>query len=297
MKYFAVVGLYVLAFFVIAGMVSTTFYFIRFGQVRIPLEGAILRIDGSTTIYPFTRRAADAYTKAHPETGIVVLQSSTGEGIAALLAGDADIADATRLPTDEERARAQAAGNGLVVTPVGRDAVVVATHPSKGAAVEALTVEQLRKIFFTGEITDWSQLSSGLNGPIHVYVRDPFLSGTANLFAEEVTGSGDTPYLKTVRNIHITPLVVPTVAEDPDGIAYSPLEWVDASVHVVRIGQDPASAVAPTPEAIRDGSYPLTRKMYVVTRGASTALTRSFLDFLTGEEGKKILREVGFQLP
>lgn len=256
-------------------------------------KGAVLRICGSTTVFPFAKAAARAYKERYPEVVITVSESSTGCGMEKLFAREIDIADATRLPKEEEYNLAKRLSIELEITRIGKDAVVIILHPSKYEFVQKLTKAQVRGIFFEGTITDWSQIHPDLSGKINVYVRDPYMSGTAALFAQKVIGTEKT-FVDNAIEIVRTPLVVPTLATDSNGIAYSPLKWVNRTVRVVAYGETPEKTMIPTIESIKDNSYPLTRDMYMITIGKPKGLIGAFIKFVLGKEGQKILEGEGF---
>ncbi len=257
-------------------------------------EETILRIGGSTTIYPVARSAAEYYMDKNPEVIITVSESSTGGGVKRLLSGEIDIADCTRLPKEDEYEFTREKGIDFEVTRIGVDAVAIIIHPNKHEFVQELTQPQVLGIFFEGTITDWSQLSPVLSGKINVYVRDPHESGTATLFANRVTGSDKTSYVSTARDVHITPLVVPTLAEDPNGIAYTPIKWVGGQARVVAYGKSTDKTRIPTLESIKDSSYPLVRNMYMVTLGKPRGLSKAFIGFILSQEGQDLLEKEGF---
>ncbi len=172
--------------------------------------------------------------------------------------------------------------------------MAIVVHNSKAKFINSLTKAQLKSIFFDGTISDWSELHPDLSSPINVYVRDVHDSGTAALFASKITGFSDTPYTKNVIDVHITPLVVPTLANDPNGIAYTPLEWVNDSVHVVAIGETSAKTALPSLKTIQEGSYMLTRDMYMITIDNENEAIRSFLDFVLSPRGQVIFEKLGF---
>ncbi|MCX9082392.1 MAG: PstS family phosphate ABC transporter substrate-binding protein [Candidatus Methanoperedens sp.] len=248
----------------------------------------VLKLDGSTTVYPIAKTASEEFIKLHPAVTIDVQQSSTGEGLVKFLAGETDISDATRSPKDNEYAEAKQKGMKLHMTVISNDAVGVIVHPSN--PLSDLSTAQLNAIYFNETITDWSQITNGTKkGKIKIYNTDPKISGTAELFNTKIAGSADKPYVAGTTIIHPTPLMIPTIRDDPDGIAYTPVNWINSDVKVVKV-----NGVAPTQQTILDTSYLLSRKMYMITDGAPVGIEREFISFILSEKGQSIVQKEGF---
>ena len=254
-----------------------------------------LKIGGSTTVYPISKKTAEVFMQKHPKVNITVDQSSTGEGLAKLFKGEIDIADATRSLKDEELAEAESKELDIQIIIISNDAVGVAVH--KDNPLRDLSIEQLTKIFFTGEINDWSQITDGKKaGKINVYGTDLEISGTAELFVSKIyhemferIGFDNSLFVEGYNMLHPTPLIVKTVASDSEGIGYTPIVWIDDTVVLLTI-----DGVFPSDETILDNSYKLTRKMLMITDGLPTGLVREFIHFVLSSEGQKIVEEEGF---
>lgn len=248
----------------------------------------VLKLDGSTTVYPIAKTAAEEFIKLHPKVTIDLQQSSTGEGLVKFLAGETDISDATRAPKDKEYEDAKKKGMALHMTIISNDAVGIIVN--KGNPISDLTTEQLKGIYFDGTITDWSQLTNGVKkGKINIYNTDPKISGTAELFNTKISGNAEKPYVNGTTKIHPTPLMIPTIIGDPDGIAYTPVNWINSDVKMVTL-----NGVAPTQKNILDTSYLLSRKMYMITNGPPDGLKREFINFILSEKGQSIVQKEGF---
>jgi len=266
-------------------------------QKEKPVElSGTLRLGGSTTVYPAVKKAAEAFMYEHHGVNIAVTQSSTGEGLVQFLKGEIDIVDGTRAPHDEEYIEAESKGMTIQMTVIGNDAVVLVVH--KDNPLRDISIEQLRKIFLTGEISDWSLITGGKKtGKIKTYGTNPEISGTAELFISKIGEKGfertgkdyKHMFIEGYTQLHPTPTVVPTVAKDPDGIAYTPLKWVDDSVVLLSI-----EGVMPTEETVLDTSYALSRRMLMMTNDEPEGLTRDFIRFILSAEGQMIVKSEGF---
>lgn len=261
-------------------------------QTSAPAENGVavqqqtLTMSGSTTVYPVALKAAEVYMAKHPGVTITVNQNSTGEGLAQFLKGEIDIANGTRPPKDAEYKEAESKGMDLQMIEISNDAVVVVTN--KNNPLTNISREDLKKIFFTGEITDWAQITNGAkSGKINVYGTDPKNSGTAELFIQKINDKGT--FVEGYTILHPTPTVVPTIANDENGIAYTPLKWVDDSVNLLAV-----DVVVPSDKTILNAAYSLSRKMLMMTNGQPKGLERDFIEFILSNEGQQIVKQEGY---
>ncbi len=259
-----------------------------------PASGAdVVRIGGSTTLYPGLALCAERFMASGSDLEVEVSQSSSGAGIAKLIAGQLDIAGASREPHGEEFDEAMAGGIALKPYHIAYDAVLVIVHPELSPYLEGLRLDQVRAIFFDGTVTNWSQLTEAAEGPIRVYVRTQDNSGTAEIFTETVSGNKGTPYVAGAIEIKHTPNMVPEVAGDRQGIGFAPLGHVDDSVVALPLGISSERLVKPTRDAVRDLRYVLRRDLFVISRGTPLGTANEFLHFLLGPDGQTGMDEAG----
>ena len=142
-----------------------------------------LTIQGSTTVLPIAQKTAEVFMENNAEVNITVRGGGSGNGIAALIDGATDIADASRFIKSDELKNAM--NNDIYPVPhrVAKDGIAVVIHPSN--PVDNLTLEQLQQIY-TGKITNWSELG-GADEEIVVVSRDSS-SGTFEVFGEIAVG-------------------------------------------------------------------------------------------------------------
>jgi len=249
---------------------------------------------GSDTLVNLALAWAEAYAKVRPDVRISVTGGGSGTGIAALLNGTVDIANASRAMKDEELAAARAAGFEPVQTPVALDAIAVVVNPSN--PVDELTIPQLSDIF-TGRITNWRQVG-GPDRPIVLLSRESN-SGTYVYFLENVVrqGRADSTDLFSPNALLMTSSegIGNEVRQNPNAIGYDGLGYVTEGQKTVRIAARPgAPYVAPTIETVVNGSYPIARPLYMITRGQPTGVIAEYLQWIRGPEGQAIVRELGF---
>jgi|GEM_PF-2452544 len=250
-----------------------------------------LRIGGSTTVSPIVEAAAKSFQLENPKVQIITAKSSSGTGISELLSGKVDIANASRDPKPTEIQKGLEKGVALYLTAVASDAIAVIVHPDN--PLDDISLEELNTIFFGDSKSDWRAVGDGKKkGPIQVYRRDSKLSGTASLFEKRVIQRGKARYVQGSRLLLHTPQMVPTVAKGKDSIGYSPLKWIDESVKVLKV-----NGVGPTPSAILNGLYPFSRRLYMITDGAPTGLSREFISDILGVTGQHTIVKVQGFIP
>ncbi|REG36439.1 phosphate ABC transporter substrate-binding protein (PhoT family) [Archangium gephyra] len=251
------------------------------------LQGAVT-VKGSDTMVLLGQRWAEHFMKTHPEAKIQVTGGGSGTGIAALINGTTDIAMSSRPIKDTERQQAhQRHPSGPVELPVALDGITFYVHESN--PVEALSLEQLKAIYL-GDLTRWKDVG-GKDAPIVVYSRENS-SGTYVFVKDEVLGGEDF----TVRALTLpgTAAVVNAVGLERNGIGYGGAAYA-RGVKELKVKKDAASeAIAPTPQNIQNGSYPLSRRLYFYLPRKATGATRAFLDYVLSPEGQELATTVGY---
>src|SRR5688500_3943048 len=123
------------------------------GEDLSKLSGEI-RIDGSSTVYPFAQAAAEQFQGQAPGVRITVGQSGTGGGFEKFCAGETDISDASRpIKEDEEAPLCEKAGIGYEELQVVNDGIAVVTN--KALELDCLTTDQLAELWSTSKIKNF----------------------------------------------------------------------------------------------------------------------------------------------
>jgi phosphate transport system substrate-binding protein len=248
---------------------------------------------GSDTLVNLALAWAEAYIELHPEVRISVTGGGSGTGIAAMINGTVNIANASRAMKPEEIAAAEANGITPVEFVVARDAIAVVVHPSN--PVDRLTLQQISDIY-TGQITNWSQVG-GQDRPIVLLSRESN-SGTYVYFLENVIRLGDEE-----SNLLFSPdtLLMPSsegisaeVRQNPNAIGYDGLGYVTPDQKVVAVARDADGPyVLPSVETVNDDSYPISRPLYMYTAGEPTGEIKAYLDWILSA-GQALVPELGF---
>jgi len=240
------------------------------------LEGTI-QIAGGTAHIPVMNDAAKAIMTAHPKIRILVEGGGSGIGVQKVGEGLVDIGNTGRPLTDPEVAK-----YGLKSFPFALDGVAVVVHPSN--PVSNLTAQQVRDIF-SGAITRWKDVG-GNDAPIHLFTRDE-ASGTREVFWEKALKKGSVASSANV--VASNGAMKVAVSQDKDAIGYAGIGHVDASVKGIVL-----DGVAPTQENAMNGSYPVTRKLYMNTKGEPKPLVKAFIDYILSSEGLEIVKKHGY---
>jgi phosphate transport system substrate-binding protein len=219
--------------------------------------------------------------KSSASRKVQVTGGGSGTGIAALINGTTDVADASRAMKDDEKAKVKAAGAEPVETVVARDGVAVYVNAANPVA--SLTVDQLRGIYL-GDITNWKEVG-GKDAPIVLYSRENS-SGTYVFVKEHVLKNGD--YAVQAQTLPGTAAVVNAVSKEKNGIGYG------GGAYAKGVKEVKIEGIAPTKEAVLAGKYPLSRPLFMYTRGAPKGEIKDFIDFCLSAAGKKIVSDVGY---
>lgn len=253
----------------------------------------IIENKGSDTLVNLALAWAEEYMGSHPEVRISVTGGGSGTGIASMINGTVDIANASRAMKSEEIEEAQANGISPLEFVVSRDAIAVVVHPSN--PVSQLTLQQISDIY-TGKISNWKELG-GEDRPIVLLSRETN-SGTHVFFLENVIRLG-----KKDSDLLFSPdtLLLPSsegisaeVRLNPNTIGYDGLGYVTPDQKMVAVALDTNSPyVLPSVESVNDGSYPISRDLYMYTAGEPEGQIKAYLDWILSD-GQALVLELGF---
>ncbi|HIE39573.1 MAG TPA: phosphate ABC transporter substrate-binding protein [Anaerolineales bacterium] len=263
------------------------------GGADQPLATAIQNV-GSDTIVNLALAWAETYQTLHPEVRIAVTGGGSGTGIAGLINGTVDIANASRKIKPEERESAEANGITPVEHVIARDAIAVVVHPSN--PVDRLTLRQISDIF-SGRITNWSEVG-GEDRPIVLLSRESN-SGTHVYFLEQVVRLGDsdntTLFSPETLLMPSSEGISAEVRQNPNAIGYDGLGYVTPDQKTIAVARGPGGPfVLPTVESVNDGTYPISRDLYMYTAGEPAGVIADYLAWIRSPEGQRIVGELGF---
>jgi phosphate transport system substrate-binding protein len=245
-------------------------------------------IKGSDTVLPLSQKAAEVYLDAHKDASITVIGGGSGVGIAAMIDGTCDIAQASRAMKSKEKKQAKKNGVSPLETIVAKDALTVIVHPDN--PVRKLSMAQIGDIF-TGEITNWKQVG-GPDMAIVVYSRESS-SGTYAFFRDHVLGGRE--YTKSALHAPATGAIVQSISQTKGAVGYIGMAYRTESVVALAVAaEEGGEFVEATSETAASGAYPIARDLYYYTNGEPQGETKAFLDYLLSPEGQKLVLEVGY---
>lgn len=249
---------------------------------------------GSDTIVNLALAWAETFQVKRPDVRISVTGGGSGTGIAALINGTVDLANASRKIKQEEVAEAQAKGITPLEHIVARDAIAVIVNPEN--PVRELTLQQIANIY-SGKITNWMEVG-GDDRPIVKLSRETN-SGTHVYFLETVLRLGDSKN-KTLFSTDTLLLpssegIIAEVRQNPNAIGYDGLGYVPHDLIMIAIAKNEGDPfVLPSIATVNDKSYPIARDLYMYTNGEPTGIVKEYLDWILSAEAQEIVAELGF---
>jgi phosphate transport system substrate-binding protein len=250
---------------------------------------------GSDTMVNLALAWAETYNVIHPEVSVSVTGGGSGTGIAALLNGTVDIANASRSIKAEELSTAEKHGLHPVEFVVSKDAIAVVVHPSN--PINQLTLEQISAIY-SGKINNWAELG-GENRPIVRLSRETN-SGTHVYFLETVLRlgkSGDkTLFSPDTLLMQSSEGIIVEVSQNPNAIGYDGLGYVTKDMKVLAVATTSTGQyVLPSVATVNDGTYPIARDLYMYTPEEPTGAVKDYLDWVRNSpEAQAIVAQLGF---
>jgi len=254
----------------------------------LPYEGKELVISGSTTLLQVSEAWASSFMKKFGGT-VIINGGGSGAGIADLINGTNELANASRQIKDAEMEAAKNAGLDIQEYTVLYDGIAVIA--SSNVTIENLTIEQLSKIY-TAEITNWKDLG-GEDAEIVIIARDSS-SGTGEYFLEEVVQVGKTlkenDYSEMALRLQSNADIVNQIKENDNSIGYIGLGYLEESLKAVKV-----EGILPTVESVKDESYPISRGLYVYAPGKElTDIGKAYIEFVLSSDGQEIGLKEGF---
>lgn len=249
---------------------------------------------GSDTIVNLALAWAERYQAEHPDVRISVTGGGSGTGIASLINGTVDIANASRQIKEEEIAEAESNGVKSVEHIIARDAIAVIVNPEN--PVSQLTLKQISDIY-SGKIKNWSDVG-GEDRPIVRLSRETN-SGTHVYFLETVLRLGNSED-KTLFSTDTLLLpssegIIVEVRQNPNAIGYDGLGYVPEDLKMIAIAEKEGGAyVLPSIATVNDKTYPIARDLYMYTDGEPTGIVKEYLDWILSAEAQEIVAELGF---
>jgi len=258
----------------------------------------LVKIDGSSTVFPITEAVAEEFQKASAGTKVTVGISGTGGGFKKFCRGETDISNASRPISKKEMDACWEAGVQYVEIPVAYDALTVVVSPKN--SLESITVAELKKMWepaAQGSITKWSQINDKWPAaPLNLFGAGSD-SGTFDYFTEAINGKS-----KASRGDFTASeddnVLVQGVAKDANAIGYFGYAYYAENKDKLKAlkidgGKGP---VGPSDATVEDGTYnPLSRPIfiYVSKKALKRAEVRQFAEFYL-QNAPALVKEVKY---
>jgi phosphate transport system substrate-binding protein len=269
--------------------------------VAAPAYAQIVKIDGSSTVFPITEAVAEEFQKAKKgAVKVTVGISGTGGGFKKFCRGEIDISDASRPILQKEMEDCKAAGIEYYELPVAFDALTVVINP-KNSFIRQLTVAEMKKMWepaAQGKVTRWNQVNPAWpDAPMKLFGPGAD-SGTFDYFTEAVVGKS-----KSSRGDFTASeddnVLVQGVARDTNALGYFGYAYYVENkdkLKAVPIVNNQGQPVTPSLEAVVKGTYqPLSRPIFIYINARSLAKpeVKEFAEYYM-THGAKLAEEVKY---
>ncbi len=271
------------------------------GALPLSSLAQVVKIDGSSTVYPVTEAVAEEFQKANKGLKVTVGVSGTGGGFKKFCRGETDISNASRPISASEMADCKTVGVEYFELPVAFDALTVVINP-KNTWLKQATVAELKKMWAPaaqGKIMRWNQVNPAWpDQPIKLFGAGSD-SGTFDYFTEAIVGKS-----KSSRGDFTASeddnVLVQGVAGDVNAIGYFGFAYYAENTNKLKalpiVEKEGKAAVAPSPETVIAGTYqPLARPIFIYINAKSLAKpeVKKFVDFYM-TQGAKMAKEVKY---
>ncbi|MEO8351852.1 MAG: phosphate ABC transporter substrate-binding protein [Chthoniobacteraceae bacterium] len=250
---------------------------------------------GSDTMVNVAQSWAETYKKVEPSVDVEVAGGGSGVGIAALIKGTIDIANASRDMKAEEIEQAKKnTGKEPKKFIVGYDALAIYVH--KDNPIEEITTEQIAQIYAEGgNITKWSDLGIKIpdgNDEI-VRVSRQSSSGTYEFLREHVLNKKD--FKLGSRDMNGSKEVVELVSSTSGAIGYSGMGYATPEVKMLKVSNGEGKPfVAPNVEDVLNKSYPIARPLEIYTLGEPEGAVKNYIHWIMSDGGQAIVGDSGY---
>lgn len=262
------------------------------GEVRLHIKSKHPRLHGALALYPvYAAAAQEAYKNITANEAEQIVRGGTSpKAFSALIEGGADMVFMLR-PSEKQFKEAEAAGKTLTVTPIGREAFVF--FVSSANPVDRLSSDQIREIY-SKQITNWRELG-GKNKKILPFQR-PEGSGSQTAMQRFMD---DRPLARPIKEEYQELMggIVNRVADYrnyANSIGYSFRYYVEGMFKHDGVKLLAVDGIEPSPNNIRNGTYPLTGEMAIVTAGSENQHVPELIEWFLSPPGQELIERVGY---
>ena len=259
-------------------------------------DRTVIQNKGSDTLVNVAQAWAEEYRNVDPNIAVAVSGGGSGTGIAAMINGTVDIANASRSMKQKEIDLAKSKGQNPIEHVVGFDALAVFIHKDNPAT--SLSFEQLEEVFIRdGKATKWSDIGlkvPGCDSDEIVVVSRQNNSGTYAYFKKAILGKKG-KFRQGTLDMHGSKDVVDLVEKTACAIGYSGLAYATDHVKMACISKKTGEAcVDPSVKTASDKTYPIARPLFMYTDGEPKGEIKKYLDWIMSDIGQCILLKKGY---
>jgi phosphate transport system substrate-binding protein len=254
----------------------------------------VVKIDGSSTVYPVTEAVAEEFQKANKGLKVTVGVSGTGGGFKKFCRNETDISDASRPISTSEMEACRATGVEYYELPVAFDALTVVINP-KNSWLKQATVAELKKMWepaAQGKVTRWNQVNPAWpDQPMKLFGAGSD-SGTFDYFTEAVVGKS-----KSSRGDFTASeddnVLVQGVAGDVNALGYFGYAYYAENTNKLKAlpiaEKEGKAGVGPSEATVLNGTYtPLSRPIFIYVNAKALAKpeVKKFVEFYMANAAK-----------
>ncbi|UXS66851.1 PstS family phosphate ABC transporter substrate-binding protein [Staphylococcus chromogenes] len=240
------------------------------------VEGTV-KGNGSSTVAPIIEKLNEEFSKDHSKATVENVTSGTGDGFKQFIAGKTDFSNASRPIKDEEKQQLESKNIKYTEFEIAKDGLTIAVNKDNDF-VKELTLDDLKKIY-SGQAKNWSDINPKYpKKPIKAFSPDQS-HGTYDFFSEEVMNKQD---IKAEKNQN-TDVIVKSVQDNKEGIgffAYNFYKENQDNLKAVKIKGEDGKAIEPDHKTIQDGSYALSRPLFIYANNQKLKDNKAFAEFM-----------------
>ena len=253
------------------------------------IQAAIIKIDGSSTVYPITEAVAEEFqTSKKNAIQVTVGISGTGGGFKKFCRDEIDITNASRPISEKEIEACKSAGIQYIEMPVAFDALTIVVNPNNTFFKNITTVDELKAMWeptAQDKVMRWNQINPAWpDAPIKLYGPGAD-SGTFEYFTDAVVGKA-----KSSRGDYTASeddnVLVQGVSRDPNALGYFGYAYYAENKSRLKalaiVNPKTNAVVEPSNATVMDGTYqPLSRPIFIYIKATSLDKpeVKEFIDF------------------
>lgn len=244
---------------------------------QTPALAGDIAVDGSSTVFPITEAMAEEFRAQYPDVRVAVGISGTGGGFKKFCNNETDIQDASRTIKDVEKEQCAKAGVDYVEFQIGLDGISVVVNPSNTFAA-CLSLDQLKAVWNKDStLANWNRVDPSFPDQALSLYGPGTDSGTFDFFTEKVNGEAKNSRADYTASEDDN-VLVQGVAGDANALGYFGLAYYLENADKLKALQinGGSGCVTPSFETVADGSYPISRPLFIYVKKSALARPEMF---------------------